>query len=197
MISRKLQNRRRFSRKRPLAKAAVAKPVKRVSKKKKEQPVYQAKFIEVLNEKIMEGVELGRMNKNVNAQDKKYLTQLNKYKPSKKNGIRVGDILYIEGGGDREWSCYLALPGKLQWLGDDGDTYDFILNLSKYRSILEEHNVKYTDLFKNTSYYELNKNGLEQKSGLNWNIDEYLLGSVVERDTPDRILRDLADSQML
>jgi hypothetical protein len=190
MISRKLQNRRRISRRRPIAKAA-----KRVSKKK-EKKVYQAKFIEVLDEKIMKQVPLGKMNMNVNAQDKKYITRLNKYKPSKRTGINVGDILYIEGG-EREWCCYLALPGKVQWLGDDGDTYDFILNLANYSAILEAHNVKYANLFNNNTYYEINQNGLEQKSGPNSNIDEYLLGSVVERDTPARIMRDLADSHML
>ena len=164
---------------------------KRVSKKQGKK-VYQAKFIEVFDEKIMDGVMQGKMNMNLNAEDKKYLAQLNKYKPSKKNGVSVGDILYIEGG-ERQFCCFVALPGKVQWLGDDGDTYDFILNLFKYKSILDQHNVKYAELFENTKYFEFNRNGLEKKTGPNSNVFEHLLGSVVERNAPAQILYELAD----
>ena len=116
--------------------------------KKRVRDVYDAKFIEIENDKIINGVANGTINMNLNYNDKKYLAQLNTYKPSKKNGINVGDILCIEGG-ELKYCCFIALPGKVQWLGDDGDTPDFILNLLKYKPILDKYYVRYDNLVKN------------------------------------------------
>ena len=41
--------------------------------------VYEAKFIEIENSKIIDGVADGTMNMNLNYKDRKYLAQLNKY----------------------------------------------------------------------------------------------------------------------
>jgi hypothetical protein len=156
--------------------------------------VYEAKFIEIENSKIIDGVADGTMNMNLNYKDRKYLAQLNKYEPSTENGINVGDILCIEGG-EHEFCCFVALPGKVQWLCDDGDTYDFILNLLKYKPILDINNVKYDNLFNNQDYYVLNNTefagNLQHILTKNNTVSEHLLGSVVEKGTPKEILDQL------
>jgi hypothetical protein len=170
---------------------------KRVSKKNV-QAVYQAKFIEIENEKIIKGLSNGTMNMNPNYEDKKYLTQLNKYKPNKKNGINVGDILCIMGG-EYQYCVYVALPGKVQWLGDDGDTPDFVLTLLKYKDILDKNNVKYDDLFKNEDYYVLAElsSGLQYITKRNRIVSDHLLGMVIETTMPDEILNGLAEGGLI
>jgi len=172
--------------------------------KKKVRDVYEAKFIEIENNKIINGVANGTMNMNLNYNDKKYLAQLNTYKPSKKNGINVGDILCIEGG-EQQFCCFIALPGKVQWLGDDGDTPDFILNLLKYKPILDKYYVRYDNLVKNQDYFVLSNMtpefGLQHILTKNRTILEHLLGSIIEKSMPHEILMQLASgglfSQMI
>jgi hypothetical protein len=168
---------------------------RKILAKKKVRDVYEAKFIEIENDKIINGVANGTMNMNLNYNDKKYLAQLNTYKPSKKNGIHVGDILCIEGG-ERQFCCFIALPGKVQWLEDDGDTPDFILNLLKYKPILDKYYVKYNNLVKNHDYFVVSNMtpefGLQHILTTNRTISEHLLGSVVEKSTPKEILKQLA-----
>lgn len=163
--------------------------------KKRVRDVYEAKFIEIENDKIINGVANGTINMNLNYNDKKYLAQLNTYKPSKKNGIHVGDILCIEGG-ELKYCCFIALPGKVQWLGDNGDTPDFILNLLKYKLILDKYYVRYDNLVKNNDYFVVSNMspglGLQQILTKNRTISEHLLGSVVEKSMPQEILKHLA-----
>lgn len=163
--------------------------------KKRARDVYEAKFIEIENDKIINSVANGTMNMNLNYNDKKYLAQLNTYKPSKKNGIHVGDILCIEGG-ELKYCCFIALPRKVQWLGDDGDTPDFILNLLKYKPILDKYYVKYDNLVKNQDYFVLRNTtpglGLQHILTKNRTITEHVLGSVVEKSMSQEILKQLA-----
>jgi hypothetical protein len=167
--------------------------------KKKVRDVYEAKFIEIENDKIINGVANGTMNMNLNYNDKKYLAQLNTYKPSKKNGIHVGDILCIEGG-EQQFCCFIALPGKVQWLGDDGDTPDFILNLLKYKPILDKYYVRYNNLVKNQDYFVLSdmtpEFGLQHILTKNRTVTEHLLGSVVEKSMPQEIIKQLVAANL-
>jgi hypothetical protein len=95
------------------------------------------------------------MNMNPNYEEyEKFLAELQKYKPSPKNGISVGDILYIVAG-DGTKCVYLALPGKVEWLRDHRDDSYFMINLLEYKEILDKYNVKYTHLYKNEDYYVL------------------------------------------
>jgi hypothetical protein len=150
----------------------------------------QAKFIEIENDDIINGVSDGTMNMNPNYNDKNYLRLINQYNAVNRE-IRVGDIIYIVGG-ERQYSCYIALRGNVQWLCDDGDTPDFILNLLKYKPILDKNNVKYNKLFRNEDYYVL-RDRLEHISRPNQTISEYLLGSAVETTMPQEILTRLAE----
>jgi hypothetical protein len=167
--------------------------------KKRIRDVYEAKFIEIENDKIINGVANGTMNMNLNYNDKKYLAQINTYKPSKKNGIHVGDILCIEGG-ELKYCCFIALPGKVQWLGDDGDTPDFILNLLKYKPILDKYYVRYNNLVKNQDYFILSdmtpEFGLQHILTKNRTVIEHLLGSVVEKSMPQEIIKQLVAANL-
>jgi hypothetical protein len=167
--------------------------------KKKVRDVYEAKFIEIENDKIINGVANGTMNMNLNYNDKKYLAQLNTYKPSKKNGIHVGDILCMEGG-ELKYCYFIALPGKVQWLGDDGDTPDFILNLLKYKPILDKYYVRYNNLVKNQDYFVLSNMtpefGLQHILTKNRTVTEHLLGSVVEKSMPQEIIKQLVAANL-
>ena len=149
----------------------------------------QAKFIEIVNDNIIKGVADGTLNMNPN--DKNYLMLINQYNSAVHKDIRTGDILYIVGG-ERKYSCYIALRGAVQWLGDDGDTPDFILNLLKWKAVLDRNNVKYNKLFKNIDYYVLKKK-LEHKPEANQTILEHLLGSAVENTMPEEILKRLSE----
>ena len=139
----------------------------------------------------MKGLNDGTMNMNPNYKDKKYFSQVNKYKPSKKNGINVGDILCIQGG-EYNYSVYVALPGKVEWLGDDGDTPDFVLNLLLHKDILDKKNVKYDTLFKNEGYYVLS-GVLRHVPQKNVTISDHLLGKVIETTMPGEILSGLSE----
>lgn len=149
----------------------------------------QAKFIVIENKDIIKGVADGTLNMNPN--DKNYLRLINQYNSAVHKDIRTGDILYIVGG-ERKYSCYIALRGAVQWLGDDGDTPDFILNLLKWKAVLDKNNVKYNKLFKNIDYYVLKKK-LEHKPEANQIISEYLLGKAVENTMPEEILKRLSE----
>lgn len=152
----------------------------------------QAKFIEIENDTIIQGLDAGTLNKNPNYKDKNYFKLVNQYNAINQ-GVRVGDILYFKGG-EPQYSCYVALQGRVYWLGDDGDTPDFMLNLMKYKPILERHNVKYGKLFRNQAYYVLkNKNKLKRIPDPNPLISTYLLGSAVETSMPAEILNTLAE----
>jgi hypothetical protein len=168
-------------------------PAKRASRKNAKS-VYQAKFIEIENDKIMKGLNDGTMTMNPNYKDKKYFSQVNKYKPSKTNGINVGDILSIQGG-EYNHSIYVALPGKVEWLGDDGDTPDFVLNLLLHKDTLNKKNVKYDNLFKNEDYYVLaeRSSGLRHVPQQNVTISDHLLGKVIETTMPEEILSGLSE----
>jgi hypothetical protein len=152
----------------------------------------QAKFIEIENDTIIQGVDEGTMNKNLNYKDKNYFKLVNQYNAIKQ-GVNVGDILYINAG-EQPYSCFLALRGKVQWLGDDGDTPDFMLNLLKYKPILDKHNVKYGKLFRNQEYYVFkNENKLKHIPASNPLVSQYLLGRAVETTMPAEILNGLAE----
>jgi len=167
--------------------------------KKRIRDVYEAKFIEIENDKIINGVANGTMNMNLNYNDKKYLAQLNTYKPSTKNGIHVGDILCIEGV-EQQFCCFIALPGKVLWLGDDGDTPDFILNLLKYKPILDKYYVRYNNLVKNQDYFVLSNMspglGLQHILTKNRTVSEHLLGSVVEKNMHQEIVKQLVAANL-
>jgi len=152
----------------------------------------QAKFIEIVNDKIINGVMDGTINMNPNYKDKNYLMLINKYNAAVNKNIKVGDIIYIVGG-EGKYSCYISLRGAVQWLGDDGDTIDFILNLLKYKTVLNKNNVKYNKLFSNQDYYVLKNEKLQHISMPNQTISEHLLGSAFERTMPQEILTRLAD----
>jgi hypothetical protein len=171
-------------------------PAKRATKKIV-KPVYQAKFIEIDDENITKGFNKGKYNKNPNYEDKKYFAQLNKYKPSKKTGINIGDILYIVSG-DNQYCIYIALPGKVEWLGDDGDTIDFVTNLLLHGDILKKKNVKYAKLFKNEDYYVLTgvSAGLQHVLKKNEMISEHLLREDIW-ELPQEILTTLSDGGLI
>jgi len=151
----------------------------------------QAKFIEILNDDIINGISQGTLNMNPNYKDKNYLSLINKYNSAVNKYIRTGDIIYFVGG-ERQYSCYIALRGKVQWLGDDGDTPDFILNLLKWKEVLERNAVKYNKLFRNQDYYVL-KDKIKHISSPSQIISEHLLGSAVETTMPQEILQRLAE----
>jgi len=119
-----------------------------------------------------------------------YMAAVNKYKPSKKNGINVGDILYFSG--DEVKDCFfVALPGKVQWLGDDGDTPEFVLSLNDNAKLLDKYNVKYDTLFANRSYIKMSHNVAKKINKPISEIPDYLLGGLVEIDTPKNIIDSL------
>jgi hypothetical protein len=151
----------------------------------------QAKFIEIVNDDIIKGVSDGTLNMNPNYKDKNYFRLINHYNAAVNKSVRVGDILYIRGG-DGKYSCYIAFRGNVKWLGDDGDTPDFILNLLKYKEVLNRNNVKYNKLFRNEDYYILEKK-LELIKRPNQIISEHLLGIALETTMPQEILKQLAE----
>jgi hypothetical protein len=152
----------------------------------------QAKFIEIENDTIIQGLDAGTLNKNPNYKDKNFFKLVNQYNAINQ-GVRVGDILYFKGG-EQQYSCYVALQGRVYWLGDDGDTPDFMLNLLKYKPTLERHNVKYSKLFRNQAYYVLkNNNKLKRIPDPNPIVSAYLLGRAVETTMPQEILNGLAE----
>ena len=151
----------------------------------------QAKFIEIVNNDIIKGVSDGTLNMNPNYKDKNYFRLINQYNAAVNKAIRVGDILYISGG-EGKYSCYIALRGNVKWLGDDGDTPDFILNLLKNKEVLDRNNVKYNKLFRNEDYYVLQQK-LEHITRPNQTILEHLLGNALETTMPQEILKQLAD----
>jgi hypothetical protein len=180
-----------------LAKCRKA-PAKRASRKHVKSVVYQAKFIEIEDADIMEGLITGAMNMNPNYKDKTYSALLARYKPSKTNGINVGDILCIMGG-EYQYCIYVALPGRVEWLGDDGDTPDFVLNLLKYKNGLDKKNVKYDALFKNEGYYALAglSSGLRHVRQKNRIVSDHLLGTVIETTMPAEIVNGLSEGGLL
>jgi asparagine N-glycosylation enzyme membrane subunit Stt3 len=170
----------------------------RATTKKNVKTAYQAKFIEIRDEKIMKGLNTAKYNMNPNYEDKKYFAQLKKYKPSKKTGINVGDILCIMGG-EYQYCIYIALSGKVEWLGDDGDTIDFVTNLLLDGDILKKKNVKYAKLFKNEDYYVLAgvSSGLQHVQQKNEIVSTHLLGEHVVSELPQEILNTLSDGGLI
>lgn len=161
--------------------------------------IYQAKFIEIDSDKLSKGLDNGTMNMNPNYEEyEKFFAELTKYKPRPKNGISVGDILNIVAGDGTKYCVYVALPGKVEWLGDDGDDKFFMLTLLKYKDILDKYNVKYTHLFKNEDYYVL-KDGaaLQHIPRSNSTVPDHLLGRYWSLDDYQEILNELAKGGLM
>lgn len=162
--------------------------------------IYQAKFIEIDSEKIRNGRSNTSMTMLPHHGDKRYtnfLAELSKYNPSPKNGINVGDILYIVAG-EGDYCVYVALPGKVEWLGDDGDNSYFMLTLLKYKEILDKYNVKYTHLFKNEDYYVLRDGAaLQHIPRSNSTVPDHLLGMYWSLDDYQEILNKLTEGGLM
>jgi hypothetical protein len=102
-------------------------------------------------------------------------------------------------GGEYQYCIYVALPGRVELLGDDGDTPDFVLNLLKYKNGLDKKNVKYDALFKNEGYYALTglSSGLRHVRQKNRIVSDHLLGTVIETTMPAEIVNGLSEGGLL